>query len=388
MYLFTLRAKRVNLKRTKAVAKKEFYHLVRDYRMLSILLFFPVFLLIIFGYAVNFDVKDIKLSIYDNDRSILSRRFINSITSSGYFVIESYLTNSDDIDNTISLKKAQSVLFIPKDFSSEYYSNRESKIQFIIDGVDGNTANIIQSYANLVTNEFNNKISSELLLVKGKKQYIPLDVRSIFWYNPDLKSTKFLIPGLIAMILLITATITVSLTLVREKERGTIEQINVSPLSSIEVLIGKTAPYLTLGFLNSIFILIAGYLVFDVEVKGSLILLFISIFVFLIAATSIGIFISVLVDTQQVAFTIATFVSLLPSVILSGFIFPIESMPIIVQAITNITPAKFFIEILRGIVLRGVGISAFWDQFLYLLIFIFLLLTVSIVLNKRKSIDT
>jgi ABC-2 type transport system permease protein len=219
----------------------------------------------------------------------------------------------------------------------------------------------------------------------GMKMESPVGLEPVFWFNPNLKSTKFLIPGLIAMILIITAVISVSLSLVREKEKGTIEQINVSSLNPPEILIGKSLPYIIISLIDAAFILTAGYILFQVEVKGSFLLLFISVLIFIIASTSLGIFISVLADSQQIAFTAATFASMLPSVILSGFIFPIESMPAIIQIITNITPAKFFIVALRAIVLRGVGLSAFWDQLLYLSVFIILFLGLATIISKRKE---
>jgi ABC-2 type transport system permease protein len=233
---------------------------------------------------------------------------------------------------------------------------------------------------------FNETQSSKILSQKGVQVFKPIDLQTIFWFNEELKTTKFLIPGLIAMILVITAVISVALSLVKEKERGTIEQINVSPIKTVELLLGKTAPYVLLALLNAAFILAVGYLLFDVEVKGSYLLLFFTTLLFLFTSTSIGIFISTLSDSQQVAFSLATFASLLPSVILSGFIFPIESMPAIVQVITNITPAKYFIKILRAIILRGVGFEAIWDQVLYMTIFAFVFLFLAnLIYNKKEA---
>ena len=218
------------------------------------------------------------------------------------------------------------------------------------------------------------------------KSYQPVSLEPRFWFNPDLQTTRFLIPGLIAMILIVISVVTVSLSLVREKEKGTMEQLNVSPLSPLEMLLGKIFPYIILALINASFILIAGYLLFGVGVKGSMFLLFITTLVFIFASTSLGILVSVIANSQQVAFTIATFVSLLPSVVLSGFIFPIDSMPLTIQLITNITPAKFFIVILRAIMLRGVGFGAFWEQVIYLLIFAALMISLSTLLSKKKTL--
>ena len=375
----------MSIHRLFAITKKEFKHLFRDIRMLSILIFFPAFLLVVFGYAINFDVHHVRIAVYDRDKTSFGREFINSLTSTDYFSLVGYIENENEIKKIIDEKIAQCVIILPENLSSEFYSKREVKIQFLIDGVDGNTAVIVQNYVNAALREFNLKHTNLTLAGLGIKQYNPINFNPLFWYNPELKTTKFLIPGLIAMILVITAVISVSLSLVREKEKGTIEQINVSPIKSLELLLGKTTPYLLLALLNAAMILLVGYFLFDVEVKGSIILLFVTTLIFLFACTSIGIFVSSIADSMQVAFSIATFASLLPSVILSGFIFPIESMPVVIQVFTNITPTKFFIVILRAIILRGVGLEAFWHQIIYLILFAMIMIGLSnIVLMKKE----
>jgi ABC-2 type transport system permease protein len=373
------------LRRTIAIIKKEVRQLKRDTRLLAVIFSFPVILLIMFGYAVNFDVKHIKVAIYDQDKSQLSRDFINSLNSSEYFNLIGFINNYGDVNKYLDQKIALCVVVIPQDFSKKINSNQETSIQYLIDGVDANTGSIVQNYMFAATGQFNQKVNSEILARKGLKEFTPLSLETQFWFNPDLKTTRFLIPGLIAMILIITAVITVALSFVREKEKGTMEQLNVSSLKTIELIIGKTFPFVVIALINAGFILLAGYLIFGVEVKGSYLLLLFTTLIFLTASTSLGIFISVVSDSQQVAFTAATFVSLLPSLILSGFVFPIDSMPWIIQIITNITPAKFFINILRAIILRGVGISAFWDQIIYLLIFITIFVVLASVIGKRKA---
>jgi len=373
------------LKRTIAIIKKEVRQLRRDTRLLAVIFSFPVLLLIMFGYAVNFDVKHIKVAIYDQDRSILSRDFIISLSSSEYFNIIEYLNSEEKIDILLDQKTAMCVVVIPEDFSKKINTKQKTSIQYLIDGVDANTASIVQNYMFAATAQFNQKVNAEILARNGLKEFTPLLLETQFWFNPDLKTTRFLIPGLIAMILIVTAVITVALSFVREKEKGTMEQLNVSSLRTIELILGKTFPFVIIALVNAGMILLAGYLIFGVVVKGSYLLLLLTTLIFLTASTSLGIFISVLSDSQQVAFTAATFVSLLPSLILSGFVFPIDSMPWIIQIITNITPAKFFIEILRAIILRGVGISAFWDQIIYLLIFITVLIVLASLIGKRKA---
>ena len=372
-------------KKFTAVVKKEVRQLKRDHRMLFVIFSFPVLLLIMFGYAINFDVKNINLAVYDQDKSDISREIINSLQSSGYFKVVAYLNRYQDADKYLDDKISQVVIIIPKDFSKKINSSKDVSIQYLIDGVDGNTASIIQNYVNSATFSFSNRISQKILARNGSNSYQPISLEAVFWYNPSLQTTKFLVPGLIAMILIITAVISVSLSLVREKERGTQEQLNVSPLSSFELLLGKVVPYLTIALINAALILIASYFLFGVEIKGSYIQLLLTTLLFLFTSTALGIFISVVSDSQQVAFTLATFISLLPSIILSGFVFPIDNMPLFVQIITNVTPTKFYLVMLRSIMLKGVGITAFYDQVIYLVIYATVILLLGTIINNRKT---
>ncbi|MBL1213490.1 MAG: ABC transporter permease [Ignavibacteriae bacterium] len=372
--------------RIRAIAKKEIKQLIRDKRMVFVLFFFPVFLLGVFGYVVDFDVQNVKLAVLDNSKSETSREFVNSLSSSDYFDIVLIIKSEKEIKTILDEKEAQAVLVIPSEFVRKLYGKKEeARLQFLIDGTNGNTASIIQNYVASAVQSFNAKIQKEMLAQAGAKSFQPIALEPIFMFNKDLKSARFLIPGLIAMILILVSVVSVSLSLVREKERGTIEQINVSSLSTLELLIGKAMPYVVISLINAAFIIFAGYLLFDVAVKGSYMLLFISTLIFIFSSVSLGIFISVVSDSQQVAFTMATFATLLPSLVLSGFIFPIESMPPIIQAFTNITPAKFFIVSLRAIMLRGVGLPIFWEQLVYLLLFTVLFLGLATVMEKKRS---
>jgi ABC-2 type transport system permease protein len=375
------------LKRIKAIAFKEIRQLKRDTRMLFVLFAFPVMLLVIFGYAISFDVKNITTAVYDSDKSIESREFTNILASSGYFKMVAVLHDEKQITEYLERHKAQCVIVIPEDFSQRFYSKRETEIQVLIDGINSTSASVIMNYFNMAVAEYSSSLSVEVLAAAGAKQYIPVTFENVFWYNPDLNSTHFLIPGLIAMILIITAVVSISLSIVREKERGTMEQIRVSPIRSFELLIGKTIPYTVIALLIAALILFAGYILFGIVIKGSVILLFFTTLLFLFASLNLGIFISSISDSQQVAFQIATLASLLPSVILSGFIFPIESMPEPIQWLTNITPAKFYLVILRSILLKGAGIQAFWSQVIYLFIFSFAFLLLAAVINKKGEVE-
>ena len=373
------------LTRILAISKKEVRQLMRDKRMLYVLFVFPFILLILFGYAINFDVRHIKLAVYDQDYSAATRDFVNRLTSSNYFDLAGNLKSEDQVREALDEGYVQAVIVFPDDFSQNIYSGRQANIQILVAGVDANTASVITNYMRAATATFSQKLSNELLKATGRNVSIPIDLEPRFLYNPDLNSTRYLIPGLISMILIMTAVISIALSIVKEKERGTMEQINVSPLSSLELLIGKTVPYTVIALIVASLVLFAGYLLFDVTIKGSILLLFISTFIFLFASLNLGILVSTISDSQQVAFQIAALISLLPSFLLSGFVFPIESMPPVIQIFTNITPVKFYIVILRGILLKGVGLFAFWDQLIYLVLFSVFFLGLAALINRKSQ---
>jgi len=372
--------------RIKAISKKETKQLIRDVRMMAVIFLFPVFLLGMFGYAINFDVHHIKIAVYDQDKSSVSREFINSLLSSEYFDLAGYLNSDKQIKQNLDEKLAQCVVVIPYNFSREFYANRPAKIQYLIDGVDGNTATVIMNYVNVATMSHSSKLTAEILARKGMNVFALIQLEPRFWFNPELNSTRFLLPGLIGMILIVVSVITIALSIVREKERGTIEQINVSPLSTIEMMIGKTIPYIVIALINAGLILLAGFILFGITIKGSILWLIISILIFLFSSLCLGLLVSTIADSQQVAFQIGTLISMIPSLLLSGFIFPIESMPPIVQIITNITPAKFFIVCLRSILLKGEGVAVFWQQLVFMMIFAFVVLAIATRRYIKKAV--
>jgi ABC-2 type transport system permease protein len=373
------------LKRIKAISKKEVRQLMRDTRMLYVLFVFPFVLLVLFGYAINFDVRHIKLAVYDQDNTAETRDFINRLTSSNYFDLVTNLNSEGQIRKVLDKGEAQAVVVFPRDFSQNIYSGREVNLQILVEGVDANTASVITNYMRAASATFSEKLTNEQLKITGRRANIPIDLRPRFLYNPDLNSTRYLIPGLISMILIMTAVISIAMSIVREKERGTMEQINVSPLSSMELLIGKTIPYTLIALVIASLILFAGYLMFDVTIKGNVLLLFISTFIFLFASLNLGILVSTISDSQQVAFQISSLISLLPSFLLSGFVFPIESMPPVIQVITNITPVKFYIVVLRDILLKGTGLETFWQQLIYLMLFSVVFLALAAIINRKSK---
>ncbi|MFI5144326.1 MAG: ABC transporter permease [Ignavibacteria bacterium] len=364
------------LYRIYAIAKKELRQVRRDVRTLIIIFFFPVFSLFLFGYALNFDVSHIKLGILDQDKSELSREFIHSLSSTEYFDIVKYFNTQEEINNALDRKDIQCAVVLPIDLSEKFYSKQDVKIQYLVDGVDGNTATIAMGYLNAATRNLSANYTKEVLSRTGTKTYQPIDYEPVFWFNPDLHTSEFLIPGLIASLLTTLTVVLTAIAIVREKELGTIEQINVSPVSTFELLIGKIIPYILISLLISAMILAAGNFVFHVEIKGNIFLLFLTTLLYLFACLNIGILVSSIADSQQVAFQMGLMFSQLPSQMLSGFIFPIESMPKALQLLTNIAPAKFYLIALRAIIIKGTGLESFWHQWVYLFIFamVFLLL--------------
>lgn len=368
-----------------SISLKEIRQIRRDKRSLLIIFALPVFLLILFGYAITLDVRNIRLGIYDKDMTATSRDFIESFRGSPYFIIEAVAGNDEEVTQLLQRGVVQCVISIPKDFSKDLSNKKNVRVQFLIDGVDANTATVVLNYVNIATLTYSQNIAKEVLAVKGINVYQPLNIESQFWYNKDLNTTQYFIPGLIAMILIIISVILTSISLVKEKELGTIEQIRVSPVSSLQLIIGKIIPYLLISLLIASSILAMGYLLFGITVKGSYLFLFLGTICYLLATLSMGVFISTIADSQQVAFQMSQLISQLPTVILSGFIFPIESMPVPIQILSNIAPAKFYIIILRDILIKGTDFEVFKMQMVYLLLFAVFFITIATIKTKKTN---
>jgi ABC-2 type transport system permease protein len=368
----------LDIKVIKAVAKKEIRQLSREKRMLFVVFFFPLFLLIIFGYAINLDVKHIKLAVLDYDKTKETRTIVTSLVSSEYFDLVGYLDDYSAARDALNRSKAQLVVVFPRNFSKQIYRLEGSRLQFLIDGINGNTSSVIFNYSNLVANYYLTQwIRANIFPNLVQMNFAGAQIEPRFWYNPELKSNIFLVPGLIGIIIILTSAITVSLSIVREKERNTIEQILISPISPADFIVGKVFPYLLIALINSSLVIVFGHIIFGVPLRGNLLYLFFAMLLYIYSSVSIGVFVSVVADNQLLAFLMVVIISVLPSMLLSGFIFPIESMPLLIQLITNLTPAKFFLSIIRGLLLKGIGIQFIWMNFLYLFVYgsIFLLLS-------------
>ena len=360
------------MKKIKAVASKELRQILRDRRTLLILLFVPAFFLLLFGYALNFDIRNVRLAVQDQDRSTRSRELVSSFVNSGYFSLVGYVDSPADMDRMVDEGQVRAILAIPPGFERDLSVHKPVTVQVIIDGDNANTASTVMGYARTLLGEYNSVEVQALMSVPGSRLPAPVPIITIeprIWYNPQLRSTLFLVPGLIAYISMITAVVSTALSVVREKERGTMEQVRMAPLSPLPYILGKTLPYLVISFVSAITVILSAMLLFDLPMRGSWPLLCLSIGLFLVGAQAQGLLISTIAQTQQVAFQVALLSSLLPTMILSGFIFPISSMPVVVQWITHIVPARYFLIALRAIVLKGADLSAFWQQLMALAIF-------------------
>ena len=361
-----------------SIVRKEFRQIRRDKRILGMLLFIPALMLLMFGYALNFDVKHTSLAVYDEDRSETSRVFARQFWNSEYFDLKFYLESKAEMNELLDGEKVRVILVIPSTFSRDLARGRETSVQFLIDGANSFSASTVLGYVNGIVQQYSlNVVTSAFLRAGGSEISVPIDFRPRVWYNPELRSAKYLVPGLIAFILMVVAVVSTALSVVRERELGTMEQLMVSPIKPMEIILGKTIPYTLISLAAAGSILVVGYLLFDVEVKGSFLLLFLVTLIFLLGSLGFGLLISTVAETQQVAFMIAALSTMLPTFILSGFIFPIRNMPAAIQAITYLIPARYFLTALRGIILKGVGINAFWDQLLFLLAYAALTISVS-----------
>ena len=358
------------MRKVLAVASKELRQILRDRRSLLILLFIPAFFLLLFGYALNFDIRNVKLAVQDHDRSTKSRELVSAFVNSGYFSLVGYVDSPAELDRLVDQGRVRTILSIPSGFERELSLGRPVTVQAIIDGDNANTASTAMGYVRRLVGEYSGAQVVALASSAGSRPpAAAISVEPRIWYNPQLRSTLFLVPGLIAYISMITAVVSTALSIVREKERGTMEQVRMAPISPLPYILGKTTPYLVISFVSAVVVILSAMALFDLPMRGSWLLLFGAIALFLIGAQAQGLLISTIAQTQQVAFQVALLSSLLPTMILSGFIFPISSMPVVVQAITYIVPARYFLVALRAIVLKGAGIMAFWQELVALAIF-------------------
>ncbi|MCU0651945.1 MAG: ABC transporter permease [Candidatus Omnitrophica bacterium] len=373
-----------SLRRIKAIAWKEFVQIKRDPRSLAMALGIPVFLLLIFGYGLSLDIDNVRTVVWNQDGSELSRNFLLNFKNSKYFKIIGYTDNYRTIQNMIDSGDAMLALIIPKDFSRIIDSGKQAPLQLIADGSDANTANIAMNYVRSVVSAYNINIMSQTLAQLELQPRRRIDARSRIWFNMGLNSTWFIVPGVIAMIIMIIASLLTSICIAREWERGTMEQLISTPVKGPELIIGKFIPYFAIGFFDLSVGVVCGEFLFGVPFRGSYLLLFVLSTLFLTGALSQGILISVVGRTQLMASQLATLTTMLPTVLLSGFIYPIFNMPQALQLVTYLIPARYYITVLRELFLKGGGIHSLWDEALFLSLFAVLMLGMAIGKFKKK----
>jgi len=373
--------------RIKQMIIKEFIHVFRDRRMIAIVFVTPVLQLLVFGYAVTTDVKEISTAVYDLDRSYESRELVRRLESSGYFNIRYFIKNNYEMQELLDAGKVAAAIQINRNFSSELKNNKETEIQMLIDGTDSNTATIAMDYANRIIGMYAKEIKT-YNVSKSSNPLSPslkagLDVQTRAWYNPDLKSRNYNVPAVIAIVIMLTCLLLTSMAVVREREIGTMEQLMVTPVKPLELILGKTIPFALISFFDVFLVTFVAVFWFDIPIKGQILLMPLNTAIYLLSVLGIGLFISTIARTQQQAM-MATFLFYIPAVLLSGFMFPIENMPEIIQFLTYINPLRYFLVIIRGIFLKGNGMSMLWQQMFALLILGISVITISSLRFKKR----
>jgi ABC-2 type transport system permease protein len=364
----------MNLRRTRAVARKEFLHILRDPRSLVMALALPILMILLFGWALTLDVDRVPTVVYDSDQSPGSRELISRFEASRYFHILGAATDYETIERKIDRDECMLGIVLPQDYARDVLLGRSPQVQLLFDGSDSNTASIALGYASSIVQAFaadlraraQNRMGSSVLRP-------PVDARLRIWYNSQLKSKNYIVPGLIALILMIIGALLTSLTLAREWEMGTMEQLLSTPLRPAEVALGKMSAYFALGVIDMLLTIVVGVFIFQVPQRGSYLFLIFTGCLFLTGALLWGILISALTRSQLLAYMLAMVSSFLPAFLLSGFIFAIENMPLPVQAVTYLFPMRYFVTILKGVFLRGVGLEVLYLEVGFLAVYMQLL---------------
>lgn len=347
--------------RIKAIARKEAIQILRDPLSLVMAFLMPALLLFIFGYAITLDVNNLRLVVHDSDKTAQSRELVSSFSESGYFTLVDAVDGQAEVDELLDSGKAQAALVIPKDFSQDLKTRKSAGLQAIVDGSDSNTATIAMAYISAITELYSKKL--------GAKVSPRIEPRVRVWYNPELKSRNYIIPGLIAVIMMIIAALLTSLTVAREWERGTMEQLISTPVKKPELILGKLAPYFVIGLIDMASAILIAVFLFKVPLNGQPYLLLLLSSLFLFGGLSLGILISIVAKSQLVASQVAMVATFLPAFLLSGFLFAIANMPPPLRAITNIVPARYFVTVTKGIFLKGSPLRLLVTETLFLFVY-------------------
>lgn len=370
-----------------AVARKEFIHIMRDIRSLGMAIAIPMLMLVLFGYALTLDVDNVPLAVWDRSNSPASRELISRFEGSDYFSVRAHVTNYPDLERAIDERRVIAALVIPNDFAGMIDAGLRVPVQLIVDGSDSNTATIAIGYANGVARGYSRDAAVVAIAQAGGEiPPPPVDLRQRVWFNPDLESRNYIIPGLIAVIMMVIAALLTSLTIAREWETGTMEQLISTPLKGPELIIGKLIPYFIIGMFDVLIAVLMGQYLFHIPLRGSVPLLFGMAALFLVGALSMGMLISVVTKSQLLASQLAMITTFLPSFLLSGFMYAIYNMPRPIQIFTHIIPARYFVALLKGIYLKGVGLETLAVEASLLAAFSAVMLTLAIKKFKKKLV--
>jgi ABC-2 type transport system permease protein len=364
--------------------RKEFRQIARDRITLLTAVYLPLVMLFLFGYAISMDVRNISVAVYDQDRSQLSAELVESFQSSRYFTIAQRLDALDDIDRVLDSGSAALVLAIPPEFSSRVHSRKEAAVHLFVDGTFSARALIVSNYATAVVQERAAAIAASSLTDFGLSGATPVEAQTRIWYNPEMTSENYVVPGLFAVLLMAIPPMLTALAIVREKETGTIQQIYASPLTPLVFIAGKIIPYSVVAFGQMLLVLAAGILWFGIPFKGSLTLLILTSIIYVSSTVSIGLFVSTITRTQLAATLLSLIVTLMPSFLFSGFLFPLSSMPYVLSSYTYFFPVRYFNEISRDIVLKGVGLEYIWINAGLLLVYAAILITLASLRTRKK----
>ncbi|MBK8982679.1 MAG: ABC transporter permease [Ignavibacteria bacterium] len=365
---------------------KEFRQFLRDPKMFVIVLIAPIIQLVFLGYAANRDLNYVNTAVYDMDKSGKSRELLRDMEGSGFFKFNDFTANYDDLEKALDDGRVLCGIVIPDDFEKNIMNRRTADIQIIFDGSDGNKASIASGYILNILNNFSSEITAEIQERSGLKRSLAgmIIPETRVWYNPNLTTRNFMLPSIVGLILIIITINMTSLAIVKEREVGTLEQLIVTPIKPYQMIVGKLVPFTILGFVSIILVLSVMRFWFGIEVKGSLTFLFVCSFVFMLSTLGLGLFVSTISRTQQQAMITSAFLVIMPMIFLSGFAFPIDSMPEAIQYLTYLIPLKYFITIIRGIVLKGLGFSELWKDLLTLFLMGAAILTVSSLRFRKK----
>lgn len=367
------------VERVKNLVVKEFFHYFRQKRTVFFLVATPIIQIIIFGYVATMDVDKVSMALYDLDRSSESRDFGRRLESSGYFTVKRRPESAREIRELIDRGQVLCAVQINRGFGKDLRRGTPTEIQVIVDGTDSNTALIAMGYINTIIRNYSASFSGSATGITLTK----LDVRNRVWYNPDLRSRNYMVPGVIALIVMLTCLLLTSMSIVREREVGTMEQLMVTPLRPAELILGKTIPAAIVGYFDMALITVFGVFWFSVPINGAILLLILCTGAYLLSVLGIGLFISTVSRTQQQAMT-ATFLFFQPAILLSGFATPIETMPLVFQYITYVNPLRYFLTIVRGIFLKGVGFNILWPQITALIVIGAAIITASTLRFRKR----